>query len=97
MAEIPLHDSLKYECPWLTSTAMVHETSTSTYSAYFLFPKIRVSFHISSKLVGARELIQSSAFNSDSLSFMCVTKEGYQWQEVDRCENENFNNNNKKK
>lgn len=97
MAEIPLHDSLKYECPWLTSTAMVHETSTSTYSAYFLFPKIRVSFHFSSKLVGARELIQSFAFNSDSLSFMCVTKEGYQWQEVDRCENENFNNNNKKK
>lgn len=75
MAEIPLHDGLKYECPWLISTAMLYEMSTSTYLAYFLFPKIRVSFHTSCKLAGARALIQSSTFKSVktvSPSFPCA-------------------------
>lgn len=62
MAEIPLHDGLTYECPWLISTVMVCEMSTSPYSAYFLFPKIRVSFHIAGKLVGTCKLIRSSTF-----------------------------------
>lgn len=32
MAEIPSHGSLKHECPWLWSTVMVYEMSTSTAS-----------------------------------------------------------------
>lgn len=32
MAEIPSHGSLKHECPWLWSTVMVYEMSTSTTS-----------------------------------------------------------------
>lgn len=81
MDEIPLHDGLKYERPWLPSTLRLYEMSTSTCLAYFLFPKIRVSFHASSKLAGARALIQSSTFKSVktvSLSFMCVTGEEFQ-------------------
>lgn len=51
----------------------VYEMSTSTYLAYFLFPKIRVSFHARCKLAGACALIQSSTFKSVktvSLSFL---------------------------
>lgn len=79
MAEIPSHDGLKYECPWLISTATLYEMSTSTYLAYFLFPKIRVSFHTGCKLAGARALIQSSTFKSVktvSLSFLCAFRRG---------------------
>lgn len=75
MAEIPQHGNSKRECPWLWSTVIVYEMSTSTDSAYFWFPKTRESLHMNSQIVGAHKLISHSfplTIWLNSLSVFCV-------------------------